>query len=253
MKTCIWCKFDENEKSFNNIAHIIPQSLGANLINERICDECNSYFGNKKSGEPTCIEEVIKEAFNITITRIRQSRGFSDLKPKRFKSVFFDIKLKNEKWQLKIKPRFKFKNGFQNSLGRYFRRGIYKLLLEELDRQNSDGRKSNFDFVREFARFDIGDYPVIYFRRKVEMFLISKRIIESPELFIDKKYEDLGFIEINFLEHIFGVPKIRRYDICFDDYIRKSNQAKAYAFHPGRPVKYLADVDILLNVLDGNS
>lgn len=51
-KKCRFCDKDENEASFNNIAHVFPESIGNDvLISNYECDDCNQYFGNTIENE----------------------------------------------------------------------------------------------------------------------------------------------------------------------------------------------------------
>lgn len=51
-KRCRFCDRDENEVTFNKIAHVFPESIGNNvLISNYECDECNQFFGNTIENE----------------------------------------------------------------------------------------------------------------------------------------------------------------------------------------------------------
>ncbi|MCB0534126.1 MAG: hypothetical protein KDD14_18125, partial [Saprospiraceae bacterium] len=155
MKRCLWCLKEEGVTQFLNQAHTIPKSLGGKDINPNICDSCNSYFGNRNAQDRISVEEILKETFCITRERIQEStRQINPNKKGRFKSRFFEIRTKNGKPKLRIKSAFKLKKGFQRLACRYFKRAIYKLFLEELNRQTGVGYEEKYNFIREFARYN---------------------------------------------------------------------------------------------------
>ena len=58
---CLWCLNEEPKVTFEKKAHTIPKSLGGQNYNINVCDECNSYFGNKQEAnyfhrcpQPSC-------------------------------------------------------------------------------------------------------------------------------------------------------------------------------------------------------
>lgn len=55
---------------------------------------------------------------------------------------------------------YKLRPNFQREFGRRFRKGIYKVFLEERERQIKDAHDDRFNFMREFSRYDLNDYPV---------------------------------------------------------------------------------------------
>lgn len=132
------------------------------------------------------IELVFKETFNISRARllaaeenIGKNRALA-----RFKSVYFDVDFKIG--QLSVKPSFKLKPGFQAKLCTQFKKGLYKVFLEENERVNKNSLDDRYDFIREFARWGIGDLPVLYFPRKLPMLLIKKNEAREPQFLLDK-------------------------------------------------------------------
>jgi hypothetical protein len=182
-RTCIWCSKSEPLVKFNKKAHTVPQALGGKNICENVCDDCNAFFGNVSNRAPA-VETVIKETFNITRARLLSSlTGVGKNKSMaRFKSTYFKVDF--EKRKMGIKPQYKFNKYFQATLGRQLKKGLYKIFLEETERQRTMGHNSQFDFIREFSRYDLGDYPVIYFERMHGMIMISQNWVDSPEMFL---------------------------------------------------------------------
>lgn len=251
MRKCLWCLKTENEVSFNKKAHTIPKSLGGEKINKNVCNGCNEYFGNKQK-EKFSIEEALKEAFNITRKRI-----LSSYKPKRqvgeFKSRFFNIKEKKGKLKLEFKTSFRFDSDFQKILCRSFKRGLYKLYFEELNRQKKIGFESKFDLIRKFARYNENDLPVFYFQRKYGIITLIEREAESPELYFNRMkylYSDDNFQEIEFLGHVFGFPKNEFNLTDFDNYYKKSIIRKRDFFIGVTKIKKFTNIDITFSIMN---
>ncbi len=256
MKKCIWCSRDELKASFKNKAHTIPQSLGGKNICENVCDECNSFFGQHYKGLPP-IESVIKEAFNISRAKFLGSDGrLGKNKPMaRFSSLYFNVDFKKQKIDLKSHYKFHHK-GFQQKLNRQLKKGLYKIYLEELERQKGDGHNSKYDFIREFARYDLDDYPVFYFEGSLGIILMAKEWAESPELFLQDKVQmnylvdEPGFFEFELLGHVFGIASSKSWELVFDNYKKKSFAAKQNLFKQMRVVKEFRDIDLTLRILN---
>lgn len=251
MKKCLWCLKLETEVTFNKRAHTIPKSLGGENINANVCDKCNEYFGNKQE-EKFSIEEALKEGFNITRKRILMSSN-----PKKqvgnFKSRFFDIKEKKGKLKLEFKSSFRFDSDFQKVLCRSFKRGLYKLYFEELNRQKNIGYESKYNLIRKFARYNENDLPVFYFQRKFGLIALMEREAESPELFFDRMkylYSDNNFEEIEFLGHVFGFPKNEFNLTDFDDYYKQSIKRKNGFFVGVIKIEKFTNIDITFSIMN---
>jgi hypothetical protein len=255
MKKCIWCHRSELETKFDRLAHTIPQSLGGKMICENVCDECNHYFGYASNQLPS-IEETFKETFNITRLRLlgKDRVGKNKALPK-FKSTYFNIDIQRGKFALK--PKFQLKRDFQKILCRQFKRGIYKVFLEELERQEKEGHRKHYDFIRNFARHNKSDLPVFYFRKGVGIIMTSEDWLKNPELHIHKDhrmkylYCDNNFIEFELLGHVFGIVKNENWNNYFEDYFEKSKELKQnFIFKHMIEINYLIDIDLALNVFN---
>lgn len=254
MKTkCLWCFKEGPEVTFDKKAHTIPKSLGGQNYNNNVCDNCNEYFGNRsESNRKYSIEEALKEAFNISRRRLLNS-GKTKRKIGDFKSKFFDIKQRNGKYRLSIKPSFRFSSGFQKELCRAFKRGLYKMFLEELNRQKNIGYEPKFDVIRQFARYDKGDLPILYFNRVFGIMMMFDREAETPILFFDRMkylYSNDKFTEIEFLGHVFGFP-ISKFDTeDYKNYVNKSIENKKGFFTDAIFIQKMTDVDITLKIMN---
>lgn len=250
-KKCIWCLKEELEVTFLTKAHTIPKSLGGQNYNLNVCDSCNEYFG-KRLYKFYSIEGALKETFNVTRFKLLQA-----LKPKRkigeFKSVFFNLKIKKNHLNLIVKDTFRFDYNSQNQLCRAFKRGLYKLYFEELNRQKNIGYESTFDIIREFSRYDLDDLPVYYFNRSVGVLFMTGTEVETPILFFDRMnylYSNEYFAEIEFLGHVFGFPINKYTPTDFDNYLHSSIQLKQQFFKGFKEIKRLTDIDLLLSIMN---
>lgn len=250
-KICLWCLETEPNVTFEKKAHTIPKSLGGQNYNKNVCDDCNSYFGNRDSHNGKySIEVALKETFNIS------RRGFllSGTQKKKigdFKSQFFEIKERNGKQRLSVRPSFMFAS--QSELCRAFKRGLYKMYFEELNRQNGKGYELDYDIIRQFARFSDGDLPIYYFKRRVGIMMLFQREPETPILYFDRMtylYSNEKFAEIEFLGHVFGFPISNFTQEDFDNYIQSSLELKKDHFIEAVNIKKLTDVDISLSIMN---
>lgn len=248
---CLWCLNEDPKVTFNKKAHTIPKSLGGQNYNNNVCDDCNSFFGNKQEVNYS-IEEALKETFNITRRRLlynsKQKR-----KVGKFKSRFFDIRERNGKPRLLVKPSFRLNSAFQKELSYYFKRGLYKMYLEELNRQTNKGFEPKYDIIRNFARYGLGTATVLYFTRTAGMMMMFEREAETPILFFDRMkylYSNDKFVEIEFLGHVFGFPIAIFTKSDFDNYINKSLKEKQGLFREANVIEKLTDVDLSLQIMN---
>lgn len=252
-KKCLWCLKTDSETTFEKKAHTIPKSLGGQNYNQNVCDECNSYFGNRDchNGKYS-IEVALKEAFNISREMFMKA-GTQKRKVGKFKSQFFQVKERNGKYRLIINDSFKFTKGFQEELCRAFKRGLLKMYLEELNRQTGEGFEKKYDTIRGFARYNKIDIPVFYFYRKFGMIMMLKTEAETPILFFGKmKYlvSNEKFCEIEFLGHVFGFPIAGVAMSDFENHALESISAKKEFFSHAGVISKLTDIDITMKVLN---
>lgn len=208
MKKCIWCSKNENHVTFDKLAHTFPQSLGGKNICKNVCDICNKYFGDKERTYPA-IEIALKEVLNLSkYLLINQT---NEISKKRFKSEYFDFRPNSG--TLKFKMKYQLRENFQLEFARRFRRGVYKVFLEERERQKKDAHDNRYDFIREFARYNLGDYPVYSLKPKFKAIIFSMPDIINPEIRftdysekIDKEYR---FYSYAFLAHNLAFPTHR--------------------------------------------
>jgi hypothetical protein len=255
IKKCIWCSKNYPQVKFENEAHTIPKTLGGKNICDAVCDSCNSYFGNMQNRLPS-IETVLKESFNVSrliYLHTEDEVGKNRALPK-FSSVFFKLDLRKKK--ISIKSAYKIRRGFQVNVGRLLRRGIFKIFLEERQRQYGDAHLPKYNFIREFARYDLGDFPVYYFKRKYGIVATSTEYSKSPELFMKEgfkmKYliEDYSFFEFELLGHVLSIPTSRQFHLTSDVYKQKTYLTKKELFTGFHSIKKFTDFDFMLNVLD---
>jgi len=174
----------------------------------------------------------------------------------RFTSEYFSIDTKTRKISLRAK--YRLRAGFQERIGQQIKKGLFKIYLEELERQKGDALNDKYDFITEFARYGLSDYPVLYFERTHGIIAAVTKWMENPELFLDEDYQfkylvrEPSFFELEFLGHVFGIPTSRHWQLAFDNYIKKSEEAKSGFFKSWRLVKKFSDIDLSLSILDNN-
>lgn len=249
MKICIWCRRTESEETFNKRAHTVPDSLGGQHICENVCDKCNAFFGTPQPSLPA-IETALKEGLNLS--RFRFLNNGSPLKKGhsagRYKSTYFDANFRVKR--VRLKPAYSLRPHFQEKLTRQFKRGIYKIYLEETERQRGNGLDERFNFIREFARFDLNDLPVLHFERTHGALMYHENLFSHPQLAMQKNYrskyllEEYGFFEFEIVGHVFSIATSKLWHLNFNQYARKSMEAKAKIFRSYRVVKTFDDIDL---------
>jgi hypothetical protein len=243
----------DNEVTFNKLAHTIPKSIGGKEICSNVCDACNHFFGTGHNSQPA-IETVIKETFNITRAKLLEPL-YEIGKNKtltHFTSVYFNVNFINR--SISVKPAFRLKKGFQETLCRQFKKGLFKIFLEETERQNRNGLDKKFDFIREFCRYDLGEYPVFYFPRKNGVILSTAEDIQHPKFYFYPRMNfyimDYNFFEFEFIGHLFSIPISRYYKISIDNYLNKSIPIKIKYFNEPIIMKYLTQIDLTLDIMN---
>jgi len=251
MRTCIWCNKDESTVSFQKKAHTFPQSLGGDSICENVCDLCNHYFGSPQSQSPA-IEVILKEILNISkYLLLNQVNEIP--KNKRYKSVYFNLNWKRK--TINLKPRYSLRKGYQEKLGRLFRKGLYKVFLEERERQRKDAKESRFDFIREFARFDLSDYPIYYLKPKFSAIFFSLIDVNKPMIRFtehsDKVDRDFKVFDYMIIGHTFCIPTSRYFVGLYLDYYKKHLIETDNPFGTEIiPIKYIEDIDFTFRFIN---
>lgn len=252
MKQCIWCKKTESETPFDTKAHTVPKSLGGKRICENVCDECNQIFGRHYFQLPP-VENAIKEAFHVTRARFLEQMGEvgrNKIMTKADSSTYFKIDL--AKKSIKPKASYRLQKGFLRNFGRQLKKGLYKIYLEETERINKNGHDERFDFIRHFARYNIGDFPVFYFKRSFAAVFMHKDFLDDPHLEFDPEhrnkmlYHGNGFYEFELIGHVIGVAERRFWELELNEYLRETIKIKTGFFHPPKPIDLFTDFDILL-------
>lgn len=218
MKTCIWCRGQEPYFTFNKKAHTFPQSLGGTCICENVCDNCNKYFGSP-TREGSSVEVFLKEALNIS--KYMLLTVTNDKPEKRYKSELFDVN-----WEKQIvKPKFKYKynSTFQEFAGRQLRRGFYKVFLEERERQRGDALDERFNFIREFARYNLNNPPIFFTKSKFDAVIFQSDDVKNPQIrftehsdFLDKNYRMYEYLIIG---HNIVIPTSSLFVVTLDRYL----------------------------------
>lgn len=206
MKKCIWCSKTEKIVVFEKLAHTFPQSMGGKNVCENVCDDCNRFFGNKESGFPA-VEIALKEVLNLS--RFLLLSQEKDLKVVgRFKSEYFNFNPNNR--SIKFKAKYQLRRGFQDEFGKRFRRGMFKVFLEERERQIGDGHDDRFNFIREFARYNFNDYPIYFQRPKFGIVFYNIDDVKNPEIRFTEHSNEIDnsyrFYSYPLNGHSFSIP-----------------------------------------------
>ncbi|MGV9004718.1 HNH endonuclease [Flavobacterium sp.] len=253
MKICIWCLESEKNKFFNDLAHSIPKSLGGKNICKNVCDECNHYFGNIIEQLPS-IEETIKEVLYIPrVIFLGKERIGKNKALARIKSTYFNIDV--QKGKISLKTKFSLKKEFQTILCRQFKRGIYKIFLEEFEINKNAGLDSKFDFIRSFAKENIGDLPVFYFNRKVPIIVHTESMIINPCINFEYKIMDYliqndVFFEFELLGQVFGIVKDNDWLVEIESYIAENKKIKKDIFNDIIFINKVTDIDFSLKLFN---
>ena len=127
------------------------------------------------------------------------------------------------------------------------------MFLEELDRQKQLGFNPQFQIIRDFARYNIGNLPIFYFERIYGIMLVLKREDETPILFFDRMdylYSNDKFVEIEFLGHVFGFPTSDFNKDDFLEYAKNSITKKKDLFKGAKNIERLTDIDLFLDIMN---
>ncbi|MBA0885183.1 HNH endonuclease [Flavobacterium undicola] len=243
MKHCIWCSRKEPHVTFEKEAHTFPRSVGGKNICENVCDDCNHNFGSTKPNLPA-VEIVLKEILNFSRYFLLYTKEVP--RNQRFKSQYFSVNWDTK--VLKLKPSYKLQKGFQEKLGRQFTRGMYKIYLEERERIKKDSHNSKFDFIREFARYDLGELQIFYLKPKYPFLGIFDGTLENPSIHFGKESEkeekEFGIYSYQFMGHIFCIPVSKLFkELHFERYKKYLKENDNSFGTELIPIKYFSDVD----------
>ncbi len=249
-KKCVWCNKSDNETTFNKEAHTIPKSLGGKNICKDVCDICNEYFGNRNNYDLP-IEIALKETFNPTRFLLHHSIGMygKGKSMPRFKSEIFDLNI--EKKIISYKRKFKTDENYQIKFIRLLKRGIYKIFIEEIQRQKESGFDKTFYDIKSFARNDIGDFPVFYWKLKPGFLSSTFDEIMNPQLYFGEfqniMINEIGFYEFMLFGHLFGIPLTMDYQTNLDKYLNWHIKSRKTLYSEIKVLKSINDIDIFLN------
>jgi hypothetical protein len=77
-----------------------------------------------------------------------------------------------------------------------------------------------------------------------------------PEFFLDPDHQfkylvrEPSFFEFEFLGHVFWIATSKHWEFAFDNYIKKTTEAKKQFFRRWRLVNNFNDIDLSLSILD---
>lgn len=85
---------------------------------------------------------------------------------------------------------------------------------------------------------------------------MAKTWASRPEFLLEEdrqmKYlvKEPSFFEFEFLGHVFGIATSRHWELAFDNYNKKTIEAKKEHFWRWRLVQHFNDIDLGLSILD---
>lgn len=253
MKICIWCSKNENYVTFKKLAHTIPQSLGGKLICENVCDPCNEFFGRKERGLPA-VEIALKEVLNTSKYLLLTQH--KEISLGRFKSEYFNFNYKNNSRTFKFKMGYKLRPNFQREFGRRFRRGIYKVFLEERERQIKDAHDDRFNFMREFSRYDLNDYPVYVQVPKFKAVFYNTEDLLLPQIrftdYSDEVDKEFRFYSYPLMGHSFVIPTSNQFmNERLDAYSKHLQKTDDSFGTQLMPINNIEQLDFRFNYMNG--
>ena len=251
--TCLWCSRGMPTVTFNKKAHTFPSSLGGRSICHNVCDECNHYFGSRRN-TASSVEVVFKEVLNVSkYLLLAQTNALK--KQRRFKSEYFKIDWHANRISSKL--RFNVSPKFQETAGRQFRRGVYKVFLEERQRIRNDGHLERYDFIRKFARYDLNDYPIYIMKPKFQWIPFSVNDVKEPQLRFTSSSDELDsnfrLFEYMIMGHNFVIPTSDQFFLTFESYKKKLIETNHVFGTDLISIKSLSDIDFSFHYMKGTN
>lgn len=127
------------------------------------------------------------------------------------------------------------------------------MYLEELERQLGKAHSDQYNFIREFARYDLDDLPLFYFNRSWGILAATDDTFKNPSLEMDKEMkmtmlvsDNRYFNEFDFIGHTFGVVTHKNWKYHFDSYKKQSLELKKNYYGWMKPIDSLFDIDLAL-------
>lgn len=197
------------------------------------------------------MEIAFKEVLNISKSILQLNTPSTSQQKFRFKSEYFKLDKKSNF----IKPLFKYSTlkSFQDNFMKQFARGVYKVFLEERQESRGDSLGSEFNFIREFARFGIGQLPVFYCRPDIPAIAVSEDV-KNPVIcfteYSDYTMSNFGFYSYDFMTHTLVLPTISNYQICFDAFVQHIKTRKIYSSL--RQIRSVSDIDLFFTYALGD-
>jgi len=227
MKTCLWCKENENKVSFDLEAHILPQKLGSKELCEEECDECNQYFGKRNSPKEPSIDIILKETFILSMNQqVNTLLSFQEkIGRKKAKELYGSIITKNtvqrlgrdteffsidsKKRTIKSKRPFKYHLINQTVFTNLIKRGLLKAGFEKAHKagflsQLYGGFYSEFyDYIRNYVRWNKGQVKVLYLRKKNGAVYMTVDTAIKPSVLLHDI--ENNYLKFDILGHVFAV------------------------------------------------
>lgn len=253
---CIFCGKSAPEVKFEHRPHILPKSMGGDVVGVDICYDCNSYFGNPDFLIPApprfAVEVCVKEVMNISRHFFLNQRN----KKQKLKSLLFNYY--ESKRTLVYKQRNWQTTKFQLFFARQFKRGIFEIFLQTYHNKTGNGLDSRFDNIRRFARYNEGDAKLFYiFNRGI--YLIGDYMQHPVFPMTDsciKEIEKYGFYTLHLNGHLFLLEVIAQSKENRDAYIKmqyEEHHIGGFIYDNIQEVVYIDQIDFTLRTLYGKN
>lgn len=194
---CIWCGRTEPQVTFSDKPHVLPDALGGQIIGYDICDDCNHYFGTCTQQNPISLDLEFKEIINAF--RVFGGELTSE-SYKKLKSIFFSYRHS----KAFISFRTAFKRISPQKHARLFKRALFNVFLQKYHFATGNGNSSEFDEIRKFVRYDIGDQVVGYVRNHI---ILREQDTTHPDIPMNEhlieEIEKYGVFTLHCIGHIF--------------------------------------------------
>lgn len=101
--------------------------------------------------------------------------------------------------------------------------------------------------MREFARYDLGDYPIFYLVPKLPVLFYSEKEIIKPTLNFStnhlERIDNYDFCELNIFGHGFLIPTHKNWYLNYESVLKKAQTHLSQMYRLIIPINQFTDVD----------
>lgn len=226
MKRCIWCLKTNEDVTFDKVAHILPQGLGAKEVCEEECDNCNEFFGQREAPRKPSIDIVLKETLILSkymkltsILRYQQAVGVRETRKIFGKTItknniqqigksteLFKIKISEKERSIKPKNAFRHYAHSPRVFTNYLKRGLMKVAFEKAyisDHLHDSFYSEFYDYIRDFVRWNKGNPKIYYLKRKLGAEMTAIDYLINPRVLLHTTKNN--YLKFEILNHLFAI------------------------------------------------